>query len=262
MSGATLAAGSRVATDSHTNGELKERVQETGTLGGMMGSLKVIQLQLVAFIVVFTASGLVPLIDIAFPLFATFYAFALNSMVFPSYKSSSRPEVFGGSRLFQVYVVLGSGIGLFLPLSYVLGGFSRGDRLAVRAASPHLFLLSCQILSENLISRLEVFSPPVRAILPIIYTGYRLITLKDWLHATVLKAKLPLDPHFKDVAWMWFGTGLAAANFVYYSINLCLFLIPMFLPRAFETYFRDRDAANPESAAQKSQMNHTGHKSE
>lgn len=43
----------------------------------------------------------------------------------------------------------------------------------------------------------------------------------------------------QNVAWFWFGRGLAVANLAYFSINLFGFLIPRFLPRAFERYFRE-----------------------
>lgn len=63
--------------------------------------------------------------------------------------------LFGFScRWFQAYVVLGTTVGLFLPLAHVLGGFARGDDGAVRSATPHLFLLSCQILTENVVGTL------------------------------------------------------------------------------------------------------------
>ena len=45
---------------------------------------------------------------------------------------------------------------------------------------------------------------------------------------------------FQDETWIWFGRALSAANAIYYTINLFCFLIPMFLPRAFESYFEDR----------------------
>lgn len=45
----------------------------------------------------------------------------------------------------------------------------------------------------------------------------------------------------QNVAWYWFGRVLAVANLVYFSINLFGFLIPRFLPRAFENYFREKD---------------------
>jgi hypothetical protein len=162
-----------------------------------MGSLRVVELQLVAFIVVFSASGLVPVVDLLFPVFISIYAFLLNSMVFRSYGKPEALQVFKGNRLFQMYVVFGTVIGLFLPLAYVLGGFARGDQTAVRAATPHLFLLSFQVLSENLISGLSIFSLPVRALLPILYSMRRLFSLTGWVTSTFFLTKLPPDPSFQ-----------------------------------------------------------------
>ncbi|KAL3680594.1 hypothetical protein R1sor_023550 [Riccia sorocarpa] len=267
MSGATLAAGPRSAKHDigPGEGEFRKRREENSAsgLGGIMGSLRVIELQLVAFIVVFSASGLVPLLDLAFPVVISLYAFALSALVFPSYGSSATPDVFRGSRFFQLYVILGTVIGLFLPLAYVLGGFARGDQHAVRAATPHLFLLSFQVLSENIISGLSIFSLPVRALLPILYTTRRIFTLMDWTVDTFSRTHAkahgpspdsPLDPHFPDYAWTWFGRSLAVANAVYFSINLFCFLIPMFLPRAFDVYQEERAAYLAEHKGRKTEQ--------
>lgn len=67
-----------------------------------MGSLRVIELQLVAFIMVFSASGLVPLIDLAFPVATTLYLLLLSRLSFPPLhstlpSSSSSQEIFRGS---------------------------------------------------------------------------------------------------------------------------------------------------------------------
>ncbi|CAL5027890.1 unnamed protein product [Urochloa decumbens] len=171
MSGISLAVAPRSDPDHGS-----ER-QPTAMLGGVMGSLRVIELQLVAFIMVFSASGLVPLVDLAFPVATTLYLLAVSRLAFPPLHSklhpaapSASPEIFRGSKLFQAYVVVGTTVGLFLPLAHVLGGFARGDDAAVRAATPHLFLLSCQILTENVVGSLDAFSPPVRALVPLLYT--------------------------------------------------------------------------------------------
>lgn len=193
MSGATLAAGSRMAKEGKGRpGGAQENVADFGGLGGMMGSFRVIEMQLMAFIIVFSASGLVPLVDIIFPLVITLYCVVISTVVFPRYKNAQL-EVFQGNRLFQGYVVLGTVIGLFLPLAYVLGGFSRNDQESVRAATPHLFLLSCQVLSENLISGFEMFSLPVRAIMPILYNTRRLFALADWTAEMLINRQLPKD---------------------------------------------------------------------
>jgi len=251
MSGATLAAGPRMKGQGRAGG-VHENVENFGGLGGVMGSFRVIELQLMAFIVVFSASGLVPIIDIVFPLVISLYAVFLSKLVFPRYKNAEL-QVFKGNRAFQMYVVSGTVIGLFLPLAYVLGGFARNDQESVKAATPHLFLLSCQVLSENLVSGLEIFSLPVRALMPILYNGRRLFSLADWTEEMFLKRHLSQDPTFNEEAWFWFGKSLAAANTIYYTINLFVFLIPMFLPRAFEKYFESRAVYLEEKAKQKAE---------
>ncbi|KAM1171094.1 hypothetical protein FF1_021507 [Malus domestica] len=253
MSGVSLAVAPRSEPDTTTTTTtpgskpqekpLHRQQHQQPAVGGVMGSLRVIELQLVAFIMVFSVSGLVPLFDLIFPAFASAYLLALSRLAFPSHGpvSSSSREIFQGSRFFRFYVVVGTTIGLFLPLAYVLGGFARGDEHAVRSATPHLFLLSFQILTENVISGLSLFSPPVRALVPLLYTVRRIFVILDWMKDVWLNKTLPANAQFKDVAWFWFGRSLAIANFIYFSINLFGFLIPRFLPRAFERYFRERD---------------------
>ncbi|MCE3050663.1 hypothetical protein HAX54_047774 [Datura stramonium] len=220
---------------------------------GIMGSLRVIELQLVAFIMVFSASGLVPLLDLIFPALASAYLLLLSRFAFPSFGTltSTSQEIFQGSRFFRLYMVAGTTVGLFLPLAYVLGGFARGDQHAVRSATPHLFLLSFQILTENIFSGLSLFSPPIRALVPLLYTVRRIFVLIDWIQEVWINKTLPANPQFKDVTWYWFGKGLAAANLAYFSINLFGFLIPQFLPRAFERYFTERNEVHSKLAEDK-----------
>jgi len=215
-----------------------------------MGSFRVIELQLVAFIVVFSASGLVPLADILFPLVISLYCVIISVVVFPRYQNAEL-SVFQGNRLFQLYVIIGTVIGLFLPLSYVLGGFARNDQQSVRSATPHLFLLSCQVLSENLVSGYEIFSLPVRALMPILYTTRRLFALVDWTEEMFINRHLPSNPTHSEEIWFGFGKSLAAGNMIYYTINLFVFLLPMFLPRAFERYFESRAVYLEEKAKEK-----------
>jgi hypothetical protein len=214
MSGATLAAGPRIVGDlKGSPGGYHERARDVGGLGGVMGSFRVIELQLVAFIVVFSASGLVPLIDILFPIVLSFYAFLISKLVFPRYNNTDL-EVFKGNRWFQLYVVTGTVIGLFLPLAYVLGGFARNDQASVRAATPHLFLLSCQVLSENLVSGLAIFSLPVRALLPILYNGRRLFALVDWCEEMFLTTHVSKDPTFNVSTFPSFSSVLCTLHYL------------------------------------------------
>ncbi|KAH6806978.1 transmembrane protein, partial [Perilla frutescens var. frutescens] len=221
--------------------------------GGVMGSLRVIELQLVAFIMIFSVSGLVPLLDLVFPAAVTAYLLALSRLVFPTVGKGGdqSPEIFQGSRLFRAYVIAGTTVGLFLPLAYVLGGFARGDDHAVRSATPHLFLLSFQILTENIISGMSLFSPPVRALVPLLYTVRRIFVIVDWMNDVWLNKTLPANAPFSDVGWYWFGRCLALMNLGYFATNLFCFLIPRFLPLAFERYFRGRDETQAKLAHDK-----------
>ncbi|KAK3035858.1 hypothetical protein RJ639_032995 [Escallonia herrerae] len=262
MSGVSLAVAPRTDPDETktTTAPTTTKSQQTA-VGGVMGSLRVIELQLVAFIMVFSVSGLVPLLDLVFPAFASAYLIVLSRLVFPAHGSTTESlEIFRGSRLFRLYVILGTTFGLFLPLAYVLGGFARGDDHAVRSATPHLFLLSFQILTENIISGLSLFSPPVRALVPLLYTVRRIFVIIDWIQDVWMNKTLPANAQFQmlissliaqDVAWYWFGKSLAVANLVYFSINLFGFLIPRFLPRAFERYFRQREEIRAKMAEDK-----------
>lgn len=159
----------------------------------MMGSLRIIEIQLVAFVLVFSASGLVPLLDLLFPPLISLYLLLLSRFAFPSYGSGWAQPIFHGSTLFQAYVVVGTVVGLFLPLAYVLGAFGRGDELGVHSASPHLFLLSFQILTENIISGLSLFSPPVRALVPLAYTVRRIFVDINWIRDVWISKTLPPD---------------------------------------------------------------------
>ncbi|QHN97597.1 Beta-galactosidase [Arachis hypogaea] len=160
---------------------------------------------------------------------STLYILALSQFAFPSHESSSSPsfqqEIFKGSRLFRMYVIVGTAVDLFLLLAYVLGGFARGDEHAVRSATPHLFLLSCQILTENVISGLSLFSPPVRALVPMIYTVRRIFVDVDWIHDVWLNKTLSATASLRDIIW--------------------------FLPRAFEKYLQQKGEIHAKSAEEK-----------
>lgn len=219
MSGVSLAMAPRTEPNDTTTSALKpqqnpslkqQQQQQQSVVGGVMGSLRMIELQLVAFIMVFSASGLVPLLDLVFPAFTSAYLLALSRFAFPSCGrvSSGSQEIFQGSRLFRYYVILGTTVGLFLPLAYVLGGFARGDEHAVRSATPHLFLLSFQILTENIISGLSLFSPPVRALVPLLYTVRRIFVIIDWIHDVWVNKTLPANAQIKVVLKFYFRTCL------------------------------------------------------
>ena len=96
--------------------------------------------------------------------------------------------------------MVGTTVGLFLPLAYVLGGFARGtDEQAVQLATPHLFLLSFQILTENIISGMGLFLPPVRALVTLLYTVTRTLVLIDWLLDVWFYKSLTANAHLQVI---------------------------------------------------------------
>ncbi|KAI3698552.1 hypothetical protein L2E82_42189 [Cichorium intybus] len=132
MSGVSLAVAPRPDCDQKTP---HDRRQDQTAVEDVMESLRVIDLQLVAFITVFSASGFVPLFDLLFPAFTSAYLLLLSQLVFPEHGCATtfKERLFQSSRLFTIYVIMGLAVGLFLPLAYVLGGFARGDDHAVNA---------------------------------------------------------------------------------------------------------------------------------
>lgn len=190
---------------------------------------------------VFSASGLVSLFDLTFPAFASTYLLLLSLFAFPTSSSATLAAVEINSSMLRLNAMLGTTVGLLLPLAYVLGGFAKGDEHAVKLATPHLFLLSVQILTEKFVASVSSFSPPVRTLVPILYTMRRIFVVLDWVVDVLCvdrKNTLISDDYaFKDVAWMWFGKSLAVSNMAYLSLNLFGILIPRQLPAAFRKYF-------------------------
>lgn len=219
MSGATLAVAPDEPNPSLLRKEQKHLKNQQAV--GIMGSLRVIELQLVAFIMVFSASGLVPLLDLSFPALSSAYLLIISRLAFPTHSRCGPPELFQGGRLFRAYVVFGTTVGLFLPLAYVLGGFARGDEHAVRSATPHLFLLSFQILTENIISRWSLFSPPVRAFVPLLYTVRRVFVILDWMQDVWVNKSLPATADFKVTLTYIYTNLMNPITYIHYLVITC-----------------------------------------
>lgn len=212
----------------------------------LLGSLSFTQLYVLVLIVVFSASGLVCLEDMAFVLLSSIYIFVVSKVAFPATTETSRARAFGKTRLFALYVGTGGVVGLFLPLAYIFGGFVEGDKKGVEAAAPHVFLLSCQVFLEGLSFALG-FSLPARAMVPVFYNTRRIFTILDWLRADFGKQTEDLDkPSSSSSAfpaadlWLRFGQALAVANLLFWSFNLFCFLIPVYLPKAFKIYHQKK----------------------
>ncbi|CAD6261149.1 unnamed protein product [Miscanthus lutarioriparius] len=248
MSGISLAVAPRSDPDHGS-----ER-QPTVMLGGVMGSLRVIELQLVAFIMVFSASGLVPLIDLVFPVATTIYLLAISRRCTPSSTPPARPprprRSSAAATLATSIVIVTKVTNLEQAVPGVRGAGHDGGSVPAAGAR------AGRILTENVVGSLGAFSPPVRALVPLLYTVRRVFVIVDWVYDVWANRALTRAATAQEAVWMWFGRYLAAANLLYFSANLFVFLIPRFLPRAFEKYFRMRDEVCAKTAEDKHARGH------
>ncbi|KAL4574817.1 hypothetical protein LXL04_021655 [Taraxacum kok-saghyz] len=192
------------------------------------------QLNALALIVVFSASGMVGVEDFAFVLFSFFYMFFISKVAFPTLSSNPDPPVFADhKRLLTVYVSVGALIGLFLPVIYILHGVLEGDKEGIKAAAPHVFLLASQVFMEG-VTFSGGFSLPVRVFVPVVYNSMRMFAILEWVKNEVMKENT--EEH-GSIRRLYVGRGLAIANMVFWGFNLFGFLLPFYLPRAFKRYY-------------------------
>ncbi|KAJ4952257.1 hypothetical protein NE237_029089 [Protea cynaroides] len=218
-----------------TGSEEKECQQKSQKQRNRSGFLSFRQLYCIALIVVFSASGMVSIEDVAFTIFSLVYVFFLSKVAFPLLGSSPDPPVFGQSnKILSIYVSFAAWIGLFLPIVYIFEGILKGDKEGIKAAVPHVFLLSSQVFMEGLTFNAG-FSIPIRAFVPISYNSKRIFTIVDWLRAEIGKAN---NVHQGGLTVrVYFGIALAVANLLLWCFNLFGFLLPVYLPRAFKRYY-------------------------
>lgn len=119
---------------------------------------------------------------------------------------------------------------LLLLIIFPCSAFAQGDHKAVAAAVPSLFLTACQLLLEDIVVDVSRVSYPIRAIIPLLFTWSRVNSNLDWLNALAPQVLTEPKPNY----WKWFGFSLALGNVVFTASNLFFFVIPIFLPRAFQ----------------------------
>ncbi|XP_068639216.1 uncharacterized protein [Aristolochia californica] len=189
------------------------------------------QLNALAIMIVFAASGMVGPEDFAFTFFSLFYVFFLNKVAFPA-SSPHAEQVFGNSKLLPLYVLIAAFVGLFFPIVYIFEGILEGDKEGIKAAAPHVFLLSSQVFMEG-VTFSRRFSLPIRVFVPVFYNTKRLFTLFEWMRAEIAK----VEGEHGSSRRLLVGRGLAVANLALWSFNLFGFLLPVYLPRAFKRYY-------------------------
>ncbi|XP_042484459.1 uncharacterized protein LOC122064763 [Macadamia integrifolia] len=210
-------------------GHLKSQKQST-----RRGFLSFRQLNALAIIVVFSASGMVGIADLAFTVLSLIYVFFLSKVAFPLLGSSPDPPVFGQSnKTLNLYVSFAAVIGLFLPIAYIFEGILEGDKEGIKAAAPHVFLLASQVFMEGLTFSAGL-SLPIRAFVPVFYNSMRIFTLFDWLKSEIEKVG---EGSGGSVRRVYFGRALAVANLGFWCFNLFGFLLPVYLPLALKKYY-------------------------
>ena len=186
-----------------------------------------------AVVLVLAASGMVSPEDIFFVLFSIVYMYFLSKIAFPKLQPVEPRVIDPQNKLLTRYVLLAAIIGLFLPIAYILEGIFEGVKEGIKAAAPHLFLLSSQVFMEGLAFSGR-FSIPIRVFVPVFYNSRRIFSLVEWLRNEFSK----VNEGYGSSAWrLYIGRGLAIANMALWCFNLFGFLLPFYLPKAFKTYY-------------------------
>ena len=129
---------------------------------------------------------------------------------------SNNPAYINWLRFGVVFGYLG-------PILYVIQTILDGQQHLSETIAANIFLLSCQITTEDL-SRSKVVTPlPIRVLIPLMFNTLRMGTLYDWILC------------WGDMSQN--GKGLAVVNFVYWGMNLFLFLIPVATMKYMRAYF-------------------------
>ncbi|KAL4191481.1 hypothetical protein AMTRI_Chr07g30140 [Amborella trichopoda] len=182
-----------------------------------------------------SAIGLVSFKDMAFVIFSFFYTFILSKVAFPLTVSTPRTPVFKqDNKWLKSYIQVAAIIGLLLPTGYIFEGILEGDEEGAKFAAPHLFLLCFQVFMEGFAFSSK-FSLGVSAFVPISYNTRRIFTLVDWVRDEFGREGI--------VGSMWrlqAGQWLAVVNLVLWCFNLFCFLLPVYLPLAFEQYYKPK----------------------
>lgn len=190
------------------------------------------QLIMLAIAAIPATTGSLTTNDIAFVIFSFLYIHFLTKFSFPPLSPTLEPPVFRGNKILKYYVSIAGVIGLLLPTLYIFICMYRGEKEGAKAASPHLFLLACQVFMEG-VTFSSKFSIPIRVFVPVFYNSKRIFSLVDWLRA-----------EFSEIGdnkmRLYVGRGLAIVNMGLWCYNLFGFLLPVYLPKAFKKYYGNK----------------------
>jgi len=140
----------------------------------------------------------------------------------PTILSNPMGMLFQRSVSYRRWLNLGAVVGLGLPLALLIHYIFQAEMDAARVLSRPIFVLCCQVVTEA-ISRRNLIPLPLRILIPLIYNATRLAYLWSWVTTSTILGRM--------------GLGLGIINFVYWSLNLFVFLIPIASVRYMRAYF-------------------------
>ncbi|KAK8709237.1 hypothetical protein V6N13_060262 [Hibiscus sabdariffa] len=207
----------------------------------MPGFLTLRQLICLAVMIIMAASGVVSPGDLAFVVFSIFYMYLLFKVAFPrtvppKYSLVLDPR----NKILRSYMTVSAIIGLYLPVAYIIHGILEGDNQAMKAAGPHVYLVTSQVFMEG-VAFSDRFSIPIGVYIPVLYNSKRIFTVADWMRSEFSKVDNESAVSGNRV---YVGGVIASANMAFWCFNLFGFLLPFYLPRAFKVYYSEPKVKN------------------
>jgi hypothetical protein len=189
------------------------------------------------------AYNLVSFWDILFVVFTSFYVCVMPKVAFPT---PTEKVAFGSWRFpggkYLTHYMLGSAlISLLIPLVQIIVSSLTNDKVTVLEAAPHLFLVSAQVVTEFLVSRPAWISTPVKAMVPVMYNSWRLLTVHTWVTA-VFSRDLSSSISLASTLWSVFWRSVVVGNFLFWNYNLWAFLLPVYVPWSLRKYYTEMNA--------------------
>jgi hypothetical protein len=128
------------------------------------------------------------------------------------------------SKQYDLFLKCGVLVGLLAPILACLRYTLQHQTVQAQACARPIFFLCFQALSEAISRSRRVMTPlPIRILIPVAYNTVRLGYLWNW--------------SFCSANLGWVGRSLAIANFLYWTLNLFGFLLPVAVMRYMRAHF-------------------------
>ena len=140
----------------------------------------------------------------------------------PSTVRNPLGEISSSSGYFT-WLRVGVILGYVAPIAYFTQTFLAGNKHLSETIASNVFLISCQIMTEEFSRKVSSTPLPIRILIPLIYNSIRMGPLYKWIMCWSTMTKV--------------GKLLSIANFTYWGMNLFGFLIPIATVRYMRSYF-------------------------